>query len=333
MTPRLSVSLGLWQDRPAEEALETARLVASHGFDELWVGEMATYDAFALATAIGAASRRLAITIGPLAVTVRDPVMIALGAASVAALTGCRVGVALGTSSNVVVEDWHGRSRARPAVALAESAEAVRTLLEGGRADVAGQVVRTNGYRLRLPPPRGSLTVAAFGPAAVRIAAQQADRMVINLVSAETAASLAARLEECANEAGRPKPPLAAWVPAAVDPRPAAMDQLRRAIVGYLAAPGYAEMFTRAGFGEVVAYARTRPHPRDLFAAVPAEIVSAIGIVGDEATARERLVEYASAGVDEVVIVPAATADDPAGRRTIETVARLWATMSQPATA
>ena len=184
MTTRIEVSLGLWQDRPAPEALDTARLVDELGFPALWIGEMATYDAFALATRLGAASpgagpgavptHRARLVLGPFAVTVRDPMMIAMGAASVAALTGRPVSVALGTSSTVVVEQWHGRSRARAGSALAESAQAVRALLDGGKPVLAGEVVRTSGYHLRLPAPGGELVVAAFGPLAARAAARSA---------------------------------------------------------------------------------------------------------------------------------------------------------------
>src|SRR4051794_39626238 len=53
---------------------------------------------------------------------------------------------------------------------------------------------------------------------------------------------------------------VAAWIPAAVDAGAAAVvDQVRRGAVARLAAPGYAEMFERAGFGAVVALARIRP--------------------------------------------------------------------------
>jgi len=141
--PRLSVALGLWQDRPPEEALLTAKAADRLGYRELWVGEMATYDAFALATAIGLATERIPLTIGPLAVTVRDPMQIARGVASVAALTGRHTGVALGTSSPLVVAAWHGRDPRGSQVALRESAEVVRQLLAGERAAYEGERVRT----------------------------------------------------------------------------------------------------------------------------------------------------------------------------------------------
>jgi hypothetical protein len=62
-------------------------------------------------------------------------------------LTGRTVNVALGSSSPVVVEQWHGRRPERTALALAESAAAVRALLAGDKADVAGEVISTRGSK------------------------------------------------------------------------------------------------------------------------------------------------------------------------------------------
>jgi probable F420-dependent oxidoreductase len=314
---KLSVSLGLWQDRPPEEALDTARAAEAAGYPELWIGEMATWDAFALGTAIGAATSRLSLTFGPLAVTVRDPATIAMGVASVAALTGRSTGVALGTSSDVVVRGWHGRSRSRAATALAESAVAVRQLLAGEKSTVDGAVVGSRGYRLRLPAPESPLTIAAFGPRALDVAARHADRMVVNLVSPAAAEMLVHGLREAASRIGGTPPPVAAWVVAAADPGPAEFEQLRRGVVGYLAAPGYADMFRAAGFGDLIDFARTRPHPRELLAAVPAEAIAAVGLFGSREEIAAKIGSYAAAGVDELAIVPATSDNDPGGEKTL----------------
>lgn len=320
MTGTLGVSLGLWQDRDPLEALVTAAFADELGYDELWLGEMATFDAFALATAAGTRTARIPFCIGPLATAARDPMMIAMGVASVAALTGRPVGVALGSSSDVVVREWHGRDRDRTATHLSQTATALRPLLDGEKSDHDGSLVRTHGYRLRLGAPHSPVTIAAFGPAAVRAAARHADRMVMNLVTPALAASLVAALGAAAADAGRPRPRVAAWIVAAVDPTEATIDQLRTAIVGYLAAPGYGEMFAAAGFGDLVAFARERPHPRELLARVPAGLVESIGAVGDTAAGLARVAEYRAAGIDDVVLVPA-TAGDDGGERTLRALA------------
>jgi len=322
MAMQLSVVTPLWQDRPAAENLEVAKSADRLGFTELWIGEMATFDAFAFATAAGLATGNIACNIGPLAVSVRTPMTMAMGVASVAALTGRPVGLALGASSNVVVEECHGRSRQRTAKHLDETAQIVRALLAGEKVDFSGELASCRGYRLRLDAVPGPLTVAAFGPAAVRVAARRADRMLLNMVAPGSLGRLREQLVASAAEAGRPVPKVAVWLSCAVDPGPEAVQQLLRAIVGYLAAPGYAEMFIEAGFAQLVEFARTRPHPKKLLAAMPDELVAAIGLVGSRAAILERLAAYREAGADEVCLVPA-TAGDPAGQRTLEVMSGL----------
>jgi probable F420-dependent oxidoreductase len=320
------VSLGLWQDRPAGEVVRTAEVADALGYGEIWIGEMATFDAFTLGAVVAGRTSRAALTVGPLAVAVRDPVMIAMGAGSLAELTGRTVNVALGSSSPVVVEQWHGRRQERTALALAESATAVRTLLAGGKADVRGEVISTRGFRLRTRAPGTPLTIAAFGRGAVKVAARHADRMVINLVTPKSAARLVQLLHDECRAAGQPVPPVAVWLATVVSAAqggapPEGIEQLRRGLVAYMSAPGYGEMFAEAGFGDVVRFARTRPHPSELLAAIPAELTGHVSLVGDQAAVRARLAEYASAGVDEVALVPGSSDADPAGVATLTALA------------
>jgi probable F420-dependent oxidoreductase len=315
--PRAGVSLGLWQDRDPMEALATARLADELGYPELWIGEMATWDAFALAAAVAHETRAVELCVGPLATAVRDPMAIAMGVASVAALSGRPAHVALGSSSALVVEAWHGRARERTARHMRETVEALRPLLAGEKAVYEGELVRTAGYRLRLPPPASSITVAAFGEATVRVAARVADRMVLNLVTPALVRQLAARLKDEAAKIGREPPRLAAWVVAAVDPAPETHAQLARGLVPYLGADGYSDMFTAAGFGGVVRAAQAGMHPAQLLELVPPELAAAVGLVGNEAEARRRAGEYFDAGVDDLVLVPA-TAGDDAGARSLK---------------
>jgi alkanesulfonate monooxygenase SsuD/methylene tetrahydromethanopterin reductase-like flavin-dependent oxidoreductase (luciferase family) len=348
----ISAVAGMWLDRPPEEALHTAVLADRLGFDELWIGETGTWDAFSLATAIGLATDRIALTVGPLPVIVRDPVTIAMGAASVAALTRRRVGVALGTPSTTAAEEWHGRPHSHAAAALEESARAVALLLAGDRVNPAapresaaadeaqgavgkgrpgkGGAGRRHaragdapaGYRLRLAPPGGPLAVAALGDRAVEVAAEYADRMVINLVTPEIAGGLKQRLGTAAAKAGRAAPKLVAWMPAAVDPVPESYAQLIWGIVPYLSAPGYAENLAAAGFGRAVELARGGTAPRDLLPALPLEMAGTIGLAGDVTAVRARLAAYEDAGVDEVAVMPV-TGGDPGGERTLTAIREL----------
>lgn len=147
--------------------------------------------------------------------------------------------------------------------------------------------------------------------------------MLLNMVTPASLAQLRGQLQVAAAAEGVPCPTLAVWLTCAVDPEPEAFEQLRHAIVGYLSAPGYAEMMSAAGYAELVAFAKTRPHPREILAATPNELISKVGLVGDYPAIAARIEEYRSAGADEICLVPA-TAGDPGGTRTLETMCQLF---------
>ena len=141
MSARVEAVLPFWLDRPDEEALDIARTVGDVALDALWIGEMATYDAFALATAIGHRVPGLPLRLGPLAVGVRSPVTLALGASSVATLTGTTVDIALGASSPMIVAGWHDREWAHAAPRVRETIACLRSLFAGERSDYDGSQV------------------------------------------------------------------------------------------------------------------------------------------------------------------------------------------------
>lgn len=304
-------------DSPTDEPMRIAKVADRLGYGEVWVGEGPTWDSFALATAIGLATGQTAITAGPLPVSVRDPLTVVRGAASAAALTGRPVGVALGASSVRVVEGVHGRSRAGVSRVLAESSRAVRRLMNG---EPGEEVVPGSGFRRRLSPPGGALTVAAFGDRAIAVAAEHADRMVLDSVSPEQVRELRGRVDAAARRLGRTPPKLASWLPVAVDPAPEAVTQIRRGVVGCPTVPGHLDMFVAAGFGEAVEPARTGADAESLPAALPPEAATTVGLIGDAGTVRGRMAQYAAAGPDEIALVPA-TAGDPGGERTLTALA------------
>jgi probable F420-dependent oxidoreductase len=294
---RVSVVLGEWLDRPIDADLAVAVEADRLGYPEVWVGEMAKLDSPAMAAAIVARTAHIEPCLGPLAVTVRSPVQIAIAAATVGAC-GRTTHVAIGTSSDVVAA-WHGRERRGAAQRLATTALDLRVLLDGGR---------VNGFRLREPPAGTTITVAAFGPQAVAVAAG-ADRMLLNLVTVGAVTDLAPH-----------HPHTAAWLPASVDPTPDERRWLARGLVAYLGAPGYGEMFAAAGYDDLVALARTRPHPGQLAERLPDGLIEQVGLIGTMAEVSERLADYEAAGLAEVALV-VPPLDAPSGLRTLRALA------------
>jgi probable F420-dependent oxidoreductase len=317
----LGVAIPFWLDRPDEEAVAIALEAERTEIDAVWVGELAAFDAFALATAIGVQSERIRLKIGPVAAAVRSPVAIAMGVSSVATLAGRALDVAVGSSSPAIVSGWHDRPWHGLAGRMRETVVALRSLFAGERIDVDGEHVRAHGYKLRRAQPDTSIAVAAFGKAVTRVAARYADEVVLNLVPPAHVAAVRAQIDQQAREVGRPAPRLAVWVPAAVDPGEHARAQLAGQLAIYLGAPGYAELLAQLGFGALVERARARAPRTELAAEIPLELAAKIGAVGTFSEIAARIDEYHDAGADHVALAPS-TAEDPAARRLLSGLAR-----------
>lgn len=286
----IEVALPFWLDRPDHEATDVALAAADTGFAALWIGEMATYDAFALATSIGLRTPNMTLKVGPLAVGVRGPVGLALGVSSVASLTGCRVDLALGASSPAIVAGWHGRPWAHHVPVMRETIECLRSIFTGARVEYSGRHVNSRGFRLRGAAPDTRIALGAFGPGMIRLAAQHADEVVLNLASPFRVGRVRAAIDSAAAAAGRAAPRLTVWVPVAVNPGAAAHSQLAAQLAVYLAPPGYGEMFSALGFDGLVRSARSRATRRELAVAVPSELLDRVCALGspDRVAARLR---------------------------------------------
>jgi probable F420-dependent oxidoreductase len=320
LSRRVEAVLPFWLDRPDEEALGVALAARAAGLDTLWIGELATFDAVALATAIGHRAPGLRLKLGPLAIGVRSPVSIALAASSVATLTGSQVDVALGASSPAIVSGWHDREWAHSATRMEETIPCLRAILAGERSDHDGRHVRSHGFRLRRPQPGTRITAAAFGPAMTRVAARHADEVVLNLVPPEHVRAVRATIDSEAAAAGRTPPPLAVWLAAALDPGSETRAQLAAQVAIYLAPPGYGEMFAELGFSDLVERARAGAPRAELAGSVPPALLERVCALGSAEQVTERISSYFDAGADVVGVAPS-TAEDPAGQGVLGAIA------------
>ena len=296
-----------WLDRPATEAVQVGLIADRLGFGEIWIGEMLHFDAFALGGALAVRTRRSTITLGPLALGLRDPVQMAMGVASVGVLGDRPARLALGASSPAVVERWHGRQWGGEAERLSAAVVLIREILKGERTDHSGHF-ESHGFRSALGPQQAHITVAAAGPRMMRAATAIADRIVLNLVPAKVVKSAAA--------SGKP---VSVWLVAGVDPTAEGRAQVSRQLALYLSAPGYSQVLASAGMNEAVMAARQGARLSELAAMLTDEQVGQVAALGDRGEVVRRIDAYREAGA-EVMVVPV-TSGDPSGERTLSSLA------------
>jgi F420-dependent oxidoreductase-like protein len=179
---RIALSLD-WTAPPGPQLARFAAL-EDEGLDMVWVPEAWGYDAPSLLGWLAARTTRLRLASGVLPVFSRTPALIAQTAAGLAAVSGGRFELGLGTSGPQVVEGFHGVPFRRAAARLEDTVTICRRLWSGEPSAYAGAAVTIPaaggtglGRPLRLAATVGDVPIhlAVMRPGMVEMAARVAE--------------------------------------------------------------------------------------------------------------------------------------------------------------
>ncbi len=299
--------------------------LADAGFTDVWSAEVNGADAFT-PLALAAAWQpglRLGTAITP--VFTRGPGLLAMSAAAVADVAPGRFALGIGASSPVLVSDWNAVEFTEPFRRTRDMLRFLRAALRGDTVDGAFDTFAVRRFTLErppvVPPP---LLLAALRPGMLRLAAAEADGVILNWLAATDVPRAMAEL-------GERRPQFEVVTRIFVCPTEDAgyaRTLGRRMITSYLTVPAYAAFHRWLGREESLGgmwQAWAAGDRRGALAAVPDEVVDALVLHGSPEQCRARVREYADAGVDVPVLAllptPEVAAGDAAALATL--VARL----------
>lgn len=170
-------SLRLNNDLPLAEYVALARAAEATGFDQFWVSnDLFLRSAAVILAAVAQATQRIEIGTGILNPYTLHPAEIAMLAATLDELSGCRFNLGLAAGAGDFLH-WVGIEQTRPLATLAESIDAIRRLLAGERVPLAGHALRwTDEAYLRFSAPRVTpIYIGAMGPKMLELAGATAD--------------------------------------------------------------------------------------------------------------------------------------------------------------
>jgi alkanesulfonate monooxygenase SsuD/methylene tetrahydromethanopterin reductase-like flavin-dependent oxidoreductase (luciferase family) len=246
----------------------------------------------------------------------RHPITIAQETLVIAQLAPGRFRLGLGASSPVV-QKWYGVAIARPIAHTRAYVNAVKALLEEGRAelDEAGVVAR---YRFPGPPHAGvPVLAAALRRGAFAMCGEVADGAITWVCPVAYVRDVALpALREGAAQVGRPAPPLVMHVPVCISDDPgAARAALRERLGMYVRVPYYLAMFADAGY----------PEARE--AAWSDAMLDGVAAYGSEQQVADALRARFEIGAEELLVTAVGAEPDP--DRGVERVWRLVADLSR----
>jgi probable F420-dependent oxidoreductase len=281
------------------------------GYHAVWLAETNGAESFSLAGAIAAVTSRLEIGTAIVPVYNRTPAVLAMGAATLAQLSGDRFVLGLGTSSHAIIEDWNGLALEAPLARVRETVAVLRQALAGGKTGFEGKTLRSRGLRLASPPRRPPrIYLAALREKMLRLAGEVGEGLIINMMPVAAMPRILGAYREGAARAGRDAARdevVARFQVAVTDDVPSARQLMRLAFGAYVAAPVYNRFFEWLGFEGVardVASAFGRGDRAGTAAAMTDEFIDSIAVLGSAQACRERIAEFVAAGVTTPVISP-----------------------------
>lgn len=295
MTASRSVLVPFGPVRP-QQLLPFAALAQWSGSAALWQGQAAGTDPFqnfTYAATLGFPTPvGTAVSLMPFA----HPFDAAMRTATMVAATGNPASVCFGPGSASLQRGLLGAAYRSPLGASREYLTIVRTLLETGEVSVQGDFYSCRMTMPHLPRPSVELGLGVLRERMAELAGEVADVAVTWLTPASYLRDVVRpALARGAARAGRPEPRLVAMVPVALatdgrDP----LEVTLASSSGHMSLPHYRSMLEAAGIRVDI--------EADPLASAQAMIDGGAFLAGSRDDVEAGLAEYASAGVDEVVL-------------------------------
>jgi alkanesulfonate monooxygenase SsuD/methylene tetrahydromethanopterin reductase-like flavin-dependent oxidoreductase (luciferase family) len=224
----------------------------------------------------------------------------------------------LGTSSPIIVGQWHGLPYEAPLQTLREATEIIRTIWRSEKTDFTGARYQSKGFRMPMLPQRIPIYFGALNDGMLRLAGEIADGVLLNWVPAHAIPDKIKAVREGAEKAGRDpdEVDIACYVRTCVsDDVSPTREHLRRELTGYVPVPTYRNQFVTAGYEAEVMRALDRWKSGDRKGAVaelPDRMIDEINALGTADQCSKRLEGFRDAGVTHLIVSPWTAGADPA---------------------
>ena len=316
---KVGLALPFFHALPVADYVSLAREAEQRGYDTAWTAEVAGQDAFTTMTLLASGTTRLKVATGVVPVQTRTPIVLAMTAATLGHVAPGRIALGLGVSSSIIVNQWHGLPYRKPLQQIREAVHIIRMALSGERVSFEGECYRIRNFRLTLPLPPQPVRIylGALGPNMLELAGEIADGVLLNWLAPETVQQSLPHLEQGARRAGRSLADfeIAAFVRTCVTDQPeAARRWLAREITGYAIVDAYARFFTAAGYADEVEAINRAWKSDDRAGAVThvsPRFLAGLGNIGAADFCRQRIAEFAKAGLTMPVVFPFSPDPDP----------------------
>ena len=299
---------------PLSEHREWYEECASLGYTDLWTGEAQGADGFTPLTLAAAWTPSLRLGTAIIPAFTRAPAVMAQSVAAMAEAAPGRFAFGIGTSSNVIVEQWNGVPFDEPYKRTRDMVRFVKSALSGEKVTHEYDTFSVKGFRLgikvREVPP---ILVAALRPGMLRMAAREGEGAIINWLSADDVKTVKAEIDSgWGDKPGSPEVVARIFVCPSED-----IETVRNVgrfmIAAYVNVPVYAEFHRWLGRGDqfqAMWDAWQAGDRKAATAAIPDEVIDELIVHGSPDECRAHIQRYVDNGVTTPVLAVVAAGMD-----------------------
>ncbi|KIE50419.1 MAG: luciferase [marine actinobacterium MedAcidi-G2B] len=227
----------------------------------------------------------------------RSPALMAQTAATMADAAPGRVAFGIGSSSNVIVENWNGIPFEEPYKRVRDTVRFLKDALTGEKVTQEYDSFNIKGFRLGIVPEQPpKLLVAALREGMLRLAGREADGAIVNWLSPEDVRTVAGIV----NEQGDDREVVARIFVCPSEDREAVIAGGRYTLAAYLNVPVYKAFHQWLGRSDLLGAHWERWDAGDRQGAlgeIPESVVDELIVHGSPDQCRARISQYMENGI------------------------------------
>src|SRR5260370_32759166 len=178
---RIAYSLGSLLS--IDEVLDCSKIVSKYNPDSVWIPETWGMEGLSMLVTISQIVKNSKIGSSIINIYSRTSYLIAMGAATLDTLSNGRLILGLGTSSESIIQEWHGLEFNQPVQRMREYVEIIRLIMSGNKVNYDGKLFHLKNFALLIKPQRKEIPIylAAINQKMVELAWEIADGVIFYL--------------------------------------------------------------------------------------------------------------------------------------------------------
>ena len=178
---RLAYSLGSLLS--VDEILNCSKILSNYNPDSVWIPETWGMEGYSMLSSVSQIIKNSKIGSSIINIYSRTPTLIAMGAATIDILSNGRFILGLGTSSEPIVQEWHGLEFTNPVQRMREYVDIVKLTLSGNKVNYDGKLFHLKNFTLLIKPKTKNIPIylAAVNEKMVELTWEIADGVIFYL--------------------------------------------------------------------------------------------------------------------------------------------------------